>query len=785
MPEAASDPIALFGEAMDLARPPAWRAGALDRLGRVADLRVLPALRYLLLDRVPEVRRSATRAIGQLHDPSALAALLEGIRDSRLSFDVREEAVRQIGVQGLPTAADRLLEVLNDKRMPTSLTKIARAEIAARFPQRLPEEAAPVAKRVPPSGRPLLSATGAAYGSYTLFAVGELGQSDVGPALGLLGGAVLGGAAGYLVSESFTRNRSLALATGIGLGLWTGVGTGFGIFGPNADSRIVNAFAVGGEIAGLVVTHLSWESLQPRLEVENPLGGELQLAVGAAMLGGAGLHLVGRLSSSGTVQNLGLLSGVAYGGAMGNLIGQRTTPGQGAFMTTGIGWGLATGMLAGAAVLPQHADSRLVELSGLAGGIGGLVATGLLWDDQVRMGDVTLINLAGLTGSALAGGGVLLATPTGDVRPALGILAGGSVAGLVAGGLLAPQLTFSAGDRGLAALFAAHGAVAGVTIPGIVTPVQVSGTDRLAGFLLGTAGGLIGGSALAQATEYASPDVGVMFTTDFLGTLGGLGAGLLASRNNDASIAPNAGALLGGALGLSVAAAMARELSFSKGDLLLSAGLSGLGLWQGIGLSVGLSGTGTQVGGAALLGVGAFGLAGMAISQEVDVPATAVAAASTGLLWGAWLSAFATGLVPDMRTRDRMLIVLGASDAGLALSAILVSPLVGVSPVKIGVASLGGLAGAVFGTLGTALATSDTNTLIIANLTGTSLGLVGGAVVASVLDLGGSPETPHGAAGSSASALPGLTFRGFSTQPILRPDGRIDGVAVAAMLETP
>ena len=173
----------------------------------------------------------------------------------------------------------------------------------------------------------------------------------------------------------------------------------------------------------------------------------------------------------------------------------------------------------------------------------------------------------------------------------------------------------------------------------------------------------------------------------------------------------------------------------------------------------------------------------MGLSQTVELSPGWVAAASSGALWGGWLATSAKLAWGDELESSDMLLVLGASDLGMAVSTLALSPLVEATPNQVGITSLGGLGGGVLLTLGAGLFTRDSGSLLKASFIGTSAGLLAGGLFAARMK----PEEDKASSGavtsSGSAALPNVWFRGLSTAPLFTADGRSRGMAVVASFE--
>jgi hypothetical protein len=341
---------------------------------------------------------------------------------------------------------------------------------------------------------------------------------------------------------------------------------------------------------------------------------------------------------------------------------------------------------------------------------------------------------SGLLGADLAAGAYLLHDNNRSQLFAGSLLAAGA-AGLVAGGALAPVIDISSrGDRVLIAEAAYEGFTFGLLTP----PALASSNDRREGAgLLGIGLGFATGVALSQLTELAPEDVGLAWLIGGYGKLLGLSIPLLGD-GNDASLAR--GTIAGSAAALGAAAILAPKLQFDKGDATLVTLGTGLGLWHGIAFgesSVKLNDA--QATGLALLGLSAGGLGTMALSQRLDLTSTEAVVLGGGAFWGNWFTLWGSELARSPGGSLDLRPAVVAGDIGVAASALLLQR---VHARRIGIANLGGLAGAGLASLGAALASKDNNTVITANLLGSALGLVGGGALAASLDFAPVPASP-------------------------------------------
>jgi hypothetical protein len=458
--------------------------------------------------------------------------------------------------------------------------------------------------------------------------------------------------------------------------------------------------------------------------------GRGMLTAGSAVLGSFALASVGALGQNTAGVTIGAFGGLVVGAGSAYLLTRtgEITRAQSGWMLTGGFWGASLGMLA-AGTAESNPSTRFVLSLGLAGEALGAAGTIVSRTNMgYTAGDVALINIGGVLGADLAAGAYLLQDRD---RPQLlaGAVLGASAAGLAVASAIAPRTSFrSDGDRALAAEGAYEGLGFGLLIPTAVG--STNGRRTSAGAALGLGLGFAVGAAASQVTELDPRDVGIAWLIGGYGKLLGLSLPLLGD-GNDASLAR--GTIAGSAISLAAAAAVAPRLEFHRGDPALVALGTGLGLWHGAAFATSTNRlSGSQQTGVSLLGVSVGGLGTMALSQQLDLTEADVLALGGGAFWGNWFTLWGSSLAlgPTDKLDLRPAVLVG--DVGLAATALLVTR---VDARRIGIANLGGLAGAGLASLGAALATKNNNTVITANLVGSGLGLIGGAFLASSLEL--------------------------------------------------
>ncbi len=500
--------------------------------------------------------------------------------------------------------------------------------------------------------------------------------------------------------------------------------------------------------------------------------GRLSLVVGSAALGSYGMAAIGGLGRNDAGVTIGAFGGALVGAGTAFLLtrsGEMSLT-QAGWAFSGGAWGAGLGMLA-AGTLDRDPSQRLVLALGLLGESAALAATAVTRKTMpFDGGDVLTINLGGLVAADLAIGALAFDEGS-DRRKGRLVVLGAAAGGLMAGALGTRKLRFMGGDAAMTLEGAYEGAWAG----GLSASAFGARSSRTSGAIaLGAGLGFIGGAALAQVTDYQTRDAPFIFVLGTYGKVLGVSLPMLADGNDERLAA---GALIGSVVSVAAAHLVAPRRNLGNSAPSFVAFGTALGLWHGIALGEASSRlTSRQRGGAALLGASAAGLGAMPLSTWLQPTTYDTAALAGGAFWGTWFSAWGRALAGGDHGND-MRLQLAAGDAGMAVSGLLISPVVAVDPRRMGVANLGGLAGAAIGSLAVALASKDRDAVITGNLAGSGAGLIFGSILAANLRF--SPPRPETAARNDSSAwrralarLPAPQLVPLVLPPQNSPDGR-------------
>jgi hypothetical protein len=509
------------------------------------------------------------------------------------------------------------------------------------------------------------AAAGAGYGLLFGSLLPTLGLDEWNDGRRTDGGSWLGVSAGAVAGTALARalhadGGEVAVPTVAGVfGLGAGLGTG--LLWPSDGSQSTRIGAVAGPAAFMT----------------------------ASMLAEPWLHLGDGLGPSAT----GLaLSGVVGGGAYGALVGMLVAPD-----------GLGT--------LPERQHWGSVLAGASVGSAAGLVLSKRL--EPTPMDYLTTIS-SGVLGTSLGAGVAALAfdqsAPDDRHGPAFAL--GGATLGLVGGALVSHTTQLRALDLGAGFAGLGYGALVGTLVPSLTAPTWDGGPHAAGGAGVGLAIGAAGATAIAHATDASGAQVGMVSVAGGLGTLTGLGLGLMLPdpTSQPARIGTVAGTLSYAAL--SVALDRPLRLHEGFGPSAPGLGLVGgaVGATEGVLLAAAIGDQGLvsatparQTLGGALFGATAGLTSGLLLSKAYDPTAEDDGVALGGTVLGGLLARGVATMATDQDGRAQTIATLSGSLAGLGAAAAFQhrSPMtdddVVALPVGLG---FGGLAGALAPSLG-------------------------------------------------------------------------------------
>jgi len=581
--------------------------------------------------------------------------------------------------------------------------------------------------RLRAGGAMALGSTGLILGSLIAQRT-EVEPGDVGEmSLALAAGDALGAGIGLLADLG--RSNTVRLMQGVGISTWvagslraprtrhssrdallmTQLGAGGvlqGAFLPDLwreeGADLAGSVRAGGAMAlgsaGLILGSL----LAQRSEVAPGDVGEMSLALAAGDAMGAGIGLLADLSHSNTIrlmEGVGLAAWVA-----GGLRAPRTHhSGRDALLMAQ----LAAGGVAQGAMLPDLWRSGDEGPTGAARA-GGAMALGsaalvtgslLAQRSEVEPGDVGEMALALAAGDAL-GAGIGLAAELGEANT-LRVMQGVGTAVWIAGSLRAPATRYTGRDRRFMAMLSGYGAFLGAW-----TPVwesgdlqQIKATQVVGGVLAGSAAGLIAGSLVTPQIDLGATAVGEVGLASAGWSLFGAGLGLMIPVQDDRlPIILMQGVGLAGTVGSSF---LVDRTRYSTPDRVLTTLTVAFGTWQGVGTSLLLDASDRQIAGATMATTGLGFMAGATISQFIDLTQAEVWTLFSGSVWGAMLGVVGANIArdagSDLSTGEHVGITTLASDVGLGLGILALSPMLRWSAKRVGYINLFGLGGVALG----------------------------------------------------------------------------------------
>jgi hypothetical protein len=446
-----------------------------------------------------------------------------------------------------------------------------------------------------------------------------------------------------------------------------------------------------------------------------------EMMITSAFVGGTVLASVGKLGQSDVGVAIGGAGGAIIGGGLG-LVSARANDVSvdNAYQyTSATTIGATAGALLAAGLEEREGALYLFTLGSVAGAGGAL----LNFRNEPSVEDTTELNLAILIGQQTGAGAhrwaYYQANGEGSSATAFAGLAGGAIGGGL-GALVRPQVELDGDD---AALMAAGGAT-GLWLSLLVPPAmewEVSEGAVQTAIPLGT----LAGAATGQLLDVPAKQTGIAAWGFTSGNLAGVGLPLVIRPNEVTGQALAGATLIGGGLGAAGGAVLSPQMTFDSGDAVLVPVGTALTIAEASAISVILD---AKLGGfdsgaglilmSAGLGSAGWGLASQAIDVSPGAPLLVAAGAGWGILYG--------GLTPvvldlDGDSVDLLLSITATSTVLMAAATVAQLPAIGLKPQATVLPQLGGVGGAVLGSLGAALFSEDGQAI--------SAGALGGSIV--------------------------------------------------------
>ena len=456
--------------------------------------------------------------------------------------------------------------------------------------------------------------------------------------------------------------------------------------------------------------------------VTSPLdpGAALGMTLSSAVVGSTLLASVGQLGQTDAGPVIGGTGGVLIGGGLGLLgssAGEGVSPEDSLQYTSGTLWGFTAGALLSAGTDINGDEVIYLLAAGSTAGAGGAL---LNFRNEPSIADTMELNGAILLGQQIGAGARRWALPGDERAPLFGLLGGalGGAAGAAARG----PLELDGDDGALMTAGGASGLWLSLLVPA-AREVEVLGGRTQVGIPVG----VIAGGALGQVADIPARTTGIATYGFFAGNLAGVGTPLLFTDPDTVEGSAVARwTLAGGVLGSAAGAVAAPRLEFDSGDAVLVPVASALTVAEAAALGFVASERGgfDRTGGLVLFSAGAGAAGWGLVSQRIDASPGASLLVASGAGWGVFyggLTPLALGLEGD--AADLVLAMTVTSDVLMGAAAVAQHPAVGLKPQATVLPQLGGVGGAVIGSLGAALFTSDSQHISAGSLVGSVAGI--------------------------------------------------------------
>ncbi len=525
-------------------------------------------------------------------------------------------------------------------------------------------------------------------------------------------------------------------------------------------------------------------------------GSALVSTLGGAYFGGFALASVGDLAGSNGAGAIGWVAGSIAGAGAGYIFGRQLPNARQQYYMSAMGWGALSGTLAARALVQPvyvtdwwgnriQQDSPTLQRTeaglSLLGELGGLALAGVAADRlNFTSSDVVVADLTGVAMTVGTAGALLLMDPTEDDRPGYGIALAGALMGVGLGVTTAQQLRFDSGDVALTLLGTAEGMYFGSYLADRFVSGRADG-----GLWLGAGLGALGTGVAAQFTDVTVSNAFEMLLFSTYAKTLGAGAAMLADADSDTAKDVH---LAVGAVGLLAGGWLSTQTDYQGGDRAIVPIATALGAWHGLLWGAladdqrWMTGSNT-IPGLALTTMSALSLGSLALAQATDLSNWQVTMGSSGAVWGAWLAGWGLAMSDHMSDSQLASTLIIGTDVGLAATSLLISPVGGMDPRVLAGANFGGLTGAAMFSLVGAMFSTNSDTVIKANLAGTAIGLVTGGILAHAM---WKDEPPTAADADGPTWLPAWVRNPIKTvqfAPRLDPAGRFDGMTMNAVLD--
>ncbi len=235
---------------------PAERLAAIKLLVKSKCTDIEKVLAYVAEhDNYEEVQKSAVLALGSLKNPKSMTHLA-WLAHTPTAPRIWQDSAAALGLAQCPTASQMLFALIKDQKADILARRIARKSYLKHYPEDAKE-------RVPPqlSGSVALpTIAGALFGGYSLMSVGAFADNGAAIAVGLMGGAGIGGFSGYLLAKNVPTERSFLYSSAAAWGVYSGW-MAYAAASTKGEFKNIMGSGLMGEIIGVGATYALAEKL--------------------------------------------------------------------------------------------------------------------------------------------------------------------------------------------------------------------------------------------------------------------------------------------------------------------------------------------------------------------------------------------------------------------------------------------------------------------------------------------------------------------------------------------
>jgi len=594
----------------------------------------------------PELSALAIRVLKNQRERAAVEGLSRIAADTRVVSTDRVLALDLVAQRAdHETAVKHLMANARDETLEVKMA--ARTRLHGLDPDVFPEW--------DPYGRYPLVAIGAGFGASMLLLLSDIADAKLSPAFTAGAGLVLGAATPYLL----TLGEDVTLGDAAYFGTTSGWGTagGWGLAGAfGLDAQETRWLTIAGEAVGVSLGALTMSSAEWGLSdalLANTTAFEVALTASMIQgLVGDGEHQADAAMIAGAITSVPMAFLARRLEVRGDLDVLFAMMGHGAWLG------------AFAPTMFGSTDGDAAAGAAIGQGFGYLGGLAMAHAFDIEGGDLLLSFVGSALGAATLGG---LGLSIDEASPAAraGLVEAGSIAGVLALGLLADRLEIKGNDAWIITLGGLLGATAGARLDVRAATNDFDSRTLAGNTLLGLGLGIGTGIALSQLVDASDAQLVRTLSGGAVLAVAGFGLG----RAIDGTSPSTRGLFTGSALaaGMLLTAPFAEDLRLD-GAAIGFASITGVSLaaWGSqVPLLVDPQSIADRQWGAAAAGSSIGFASGIALAQVVPVEASDLAFVGVGSLIGSAAGLSLRMFAPDLSTQGRAIAFSGLGALGL------------------------------------------------------------------------------------------------------------------------